>query len=98
MKIMLLFLNIRGQKIKNTHGMKIANIIVSLLFYYGKERCFMAEIIAPSQQEESKERIKEDYAVEKVPNSYRMGWLGITNVTLGVATAMVFMPQLWLGL
>lgn len=46
MKIMLLFLNIRGQKIKNTHGMKIANIYCKsfiLLWkgkmFYGRNYC-----------------------------------------------------------
>ncbi len=41
----------------------------------------------------SKEERKEDYALEKVPPHYRMGWWSITNVTLGVATAMIFMQM-----
>lgn len=48
----------------------------------------MAEILVNSNQEK-----KEDYALEKVPLHYRMGWWSITNVTLGVATAMVFMQM-----
>lgn len=48
----------------------------------------MAEILNSSAQEK-----KEDYALEKVPEHYRMNWWSITNVTLGVATAMVFMQM-----
>ncbi len=36
---------------------------------------------------------KEDYALERVPEHYRMKWWSITNVTLGVATAMLFMQM-----
>ncbi|MGG1658232.1 purine-cytosine permease family protein [Brevibacillus sp. NRS-1366] len=49
----------------------------------------MAEMI---YQENSNEK-KEDYALEKVPANYRLKWWSITNVTLGVATAMVFMQM-----
>lgn len=57
----------------------------------------MAELIIPKEQAEhatnsSKEK-KEDYALEKVPPHWRMKWWNITNVTLGVATAMVFMQM-----
>ncbi|MFC4766196.1 purine-cytosine permease family protein [Effusibacillus consociatus] len=48
----------------------------------------MAEILTNSKQEK-----KEDYALEKVPPHYRMNWWSITNVTLGVATAMIFMQM-----
>lgn len=48
----------------------------------------MAEILVSANQEQ-----KEDYALEKVPSHYRLGWWSITNVTLGVATAMVFMQM-----
>jgi purine-cytosine permease-like protein len=48
----------------------------------------MAEILTNSSNEQ-----KEDYALEKVPSHYRMKWWSITNVTLGVATAMVFMQM-----
>jgi purine-cytosine permease-like protein len=48
----------------------------------------MAEILVNTNQEK-----KEDYALEKVPQHYRMKWWSITNVTLGVATAMVFMQM-----
>jgi purine-cytosine permease-like protein len=48
----------------------------------------MAEILVHTNQEK-----KEDYALEKVPLHYRMKWWSITNVTLGVATAMVFMQM-----
>ncbi len=54
----------------------------------------MAEVILPKNAEmDGKEEKKEDYALEKVPPHYRMGWWSITNVTLGVATAMVFMQM-----
>jgi purine-cytosine permease-like protein len=57
----------------------------------------MAEIIVPKDTSlpgaDNKEEKKEDYALEKVPGHYRMGWWSITNVTLGVATAMVFMQM-----
>jgi len=36
---------------------------------------------------------QEDYALEKVPAHWKMKWWNITNVTLGVATAMVFMQM-----
>ncbi|RXT07293.1 cytosine permease [Ammoniphilus sp. CFH 90114] len=43
---------------------------------------------------DSRNEVKEDYALEKVPSHYRtMGWWSITNVALGVATAMVFMQM-----
>ncbi|OUM88815.1 MAG: permease [Bacillus thermozeamaize] len=41
----------------------------------------------------SKEERKEDYALEKVPQHYRMNWWSITNVAIGVATALVFMQM-----
>ncbi|WLR51328.1 cytosine permease [Bacillus tianshenii] len=56
----------------------------------------MAEIIKPSHVNEdgvTKEETKEDYALEEVPKHSRMGWWSITNVALGVATAMVFMQM-----
>lgn len=40
-----------------------------------------------------KQEKKEDYALERVPEHYRMNWWSITNVTLGVATAMLFMQM-----
>jgi purine-cytosine permease-like protein len=48
----------------------------------------MAEIIKDNREEG-----KEDYALEKVPSHYRMNWWSITNVTLGVATAMLFIQM-----
>lgn len=57
----------------------------------------MAEIITPKRDQSgttgTNEQKKEDYALEKVPEHWKMGWLSITNVTLGVATAMVFMQM-----
>lgn len=57
----------------------------------------MAEIITPKNNPNEKTSLKnekkEDYALEKVPEHWKMGWLSITNVTLGVATAMVFMQM-----
>lgn len=38
-----------------------------------------------------KDERKEDYALESVPQSARRKWPGILNITIGVATAMVFM-------
>lgn len=37
--------------------------------------------------------MEEDYAVRLVPRHWRRGWLGLTNVALGVSTAMVFMQE-----
>ncbi|SFE53095.1 purine-cytosine permease family protein [Alteribacillus iranensis] len=43
---------------------------------------------------EDKETKKDDFALEKVPAEGRnMGWLSLTNVTLGVATALLFMQM-----
>ncbi|WP_221567807.1 cytosine permease [Alkalihalobacillus sp. TS-13] len=53
----------------------------------------MAEKLNPQVSQNSKEEKKEDYALEKVPKHYRMGWWSVTNVALGVATAMVFMQM-----
>lgn len=37
------------------------------------------------------EEIDKDYSLEKVPRSHRnMGWLSITNITLGIATAIFY--------
>ncbi len=49
----------------------------------------MAEMIKIDEKTEK----KEDYALERVPEHWKMGWLSITNVILGVATAMVFMQM-----
>lgn len=49
----------------------------------------MAEMV----YQKNKSERKEDYALEKVPAHYKMNWWSITNVTLGVATAMVFMQM-----
>lgn len=38
-----------------------------------------------------KEIRKEDFALEKVPHEYRRNWLGTMNITVGVATALIFM-------
>lgn len=38
-----------------------------------------------------KEVQKEDFALEKVPQEYRRNWFGTMNVTVGVATALLFM-------
>jgi purine-cytosine permease-like protein len=40
-----------------------------------------------------KEEKKEDYALEKVPQHYRLNWWGLTNVAIGVGTALVFMQM-----
>ncbi|MGE5703349.1 MAG: purine-cytosine permease family protein [Clostridia bacterium] len=55
----------------------------------------MAEILNPTagQSVGKAEEQKEDYALEKVPVHYRMKWWSITNVTLGVATAMLFIQM-----
>lgn len=55
----------------------------------------MAEIIRPATDptNDTSHEHKEDYALEKVPTHHRMKWWSITNVTLGVATAMVFMQM-----
>jgi purine-cytosine permease-like protein len=45
----------------------------------------MAEIAA------QKDEVKEDYALERVPEGARRHWPGIFNITVGVSTAMVFM-------
>ena len=37
------------------------------------------------------EEIDKDYSLEKVPRNQRnMGWLSITNITLGIATAIFY--------
>ena len=37
------------------------------------------------------EEMDEDYSLEKVPRSQRnMGWLSITNITFGIATAIFY--------
>lgn len=46
----------------------------------------MAELIMNSKTEE-----KDDFALEAVPEEYRMSWPRILNVTMGIAGAMVFM-------
>lgn len=55
----------------------------------------MAEILTPTQTDvEGKEERKEDFALEKVPEHGKdMSWISLTNVTLGVATALVFMQM-----
>ncbi|MFD1707069.1 purine-cytosine permease family protein [Siminovitchia sediminis] len=52
----------------------------------------MTEVISKNEKIGKKEK-KEDYALERVPEHYRMNWWSITNVTLGVATAMLFMQM-----
>jgi purine-cytosine permease-like protein len=46
----------------------------------------MAELISEPQAEG-----KDDYALEAVPETSRMGWTSILNVTIGIAGAMIFM-------
>jgi purine-cytosine permease-like protein len=46
----------------------------------------MAELIMNSKIKE-----KDDFALEAVPEQYRMSWPSILNVTMGIAGAMVFM-------
>lgn len=57
----------------------------------------MPEISKPNpiiDENLSKVEKKDDFALEKVPLDGRtMGWSSITNVTLGVATAMLFMQM-----
>ncbi|QED47797.1 purine-cytosine permease family protein [Cytobacillus dafuensis] len=57
----------------------------------------MAEISKPTAdivEGNNKEEKKDDFALEKVPLEGRtMGWKSITNVTLGVATAMLFIQM-----
>lgn len=55
----------------------------------------MAEIVTNNKEfaTNKNQEKKEDYALEKVPPHYKMNWWSITNVTLGVATAMVFMQM-----
>jgi purine-cytosine permease-like protein len=57
----------------------------------------MAEIIKPTNVldgEIGREAKKDDFSLEKVPLEGRtLGWKSITNVTLGVATAMLFMQM-----
>lgn len=54
----------------------------------------MAEMMSPKTvKRDEKAEGKEDYALESVPQHYRRSWTSITNVTLGVATAMVFMQM-----
>ncbi|WP_017755078.1 purine-cytosine permease family protein [Calidifontibacillus oryziterrae] len=54
----------------------------------------MAEISNPMADIDSKEVKKDDFSLEKVPLEGRtLGWMSITNVTLGVATAMLFMQM-----
>lgn len=47
----------------------------------------MSQVEVKNQREEQ----KEDYSLNKVPFHWRMNWYSLTNVTLGVATAMFFM-------
>lgn len=47
----------------------------------------------PGGKTEVIKEMEEDYAVRLVPKHWRRGWLGLTNVALGVATAMVFMQE-----
>lgn len=51
----------------------------------------MAEMIKGSQDQKSEQ--KEDYALQRVPKHWRMSWPSVTNVAIGVATAMVFMQM-----
>ncbi|WP_155837148.1 purine-cytosine permease family protein [Aneurinibacillus terranovensis] len=51
----------------------------------------MAEIIRVNQDQKNEQ--KEDYALQRVPKHWRMSWPNITNVAVGVATAMVFMQM-----
>ncbi|MBN6187851.1 cytosine permease [Aneurinibacillus sp. BA2021] len=51
----------------------------------------MAEIVHVTQDQKSEQ--KEDYALQRVPKHWRMRWPNITNVAIGVATAMVFMQM-----
>lgn len=55
----------------------------------------MAEMIQKEGLKGSNDKSerKEDYALEKVPEHSRMGWLSITNVAIGVATALIFMQM-----
>lgn len=57
----------------------------------------MANMIRPENAVDggiAKEAKKDDFSLEKVPLEGRtLGWLSITNVTLGVATAMLFMQM-----
>jgi purine-cytosine permease-like protein len=59
----------------------------------------MAEIINPANAVEGalaidREAKKDDFSLEKVPLEGRiLGWKSITNVTLGVATAMLFIQM-----
>ncbi|KIL76438.1 purine-cytosine permease family protein [Bacillus badius] len=55
----------------------------------------MVERLPMADQEElSREEKKDDFSLEKVPMEGRtMGWMSITNVTLGVATAMLFIQM-----
>ncbi|GLY09130.1 purine-cytosine permease family protein [Pseudobacillus badius] len=55
----------------------------------------MVERLPMADQEElSREEKKDDFSLEKVPIEGRtMGWMSITNVTLGVATAMLFIQM-----
>lgn len=57
----------------------------------------MAEILVPPVNESlasDKGNKKDDFALEKVPLEGRsMSWFSITNVTLGVATAMLFIQM-----
>ncbi|WP_291300655.1 cytosine permease [Desulfosporosinus sp. BICA1-9] len=46
-----------------------------------------------SLKTDDKEEMKEDYALRRVPQHWRLPWYSIMNVALGVATAMVFMQM-----
>ncbi|MFM1650546.1 purine-cytosine permease family protein [Brevibacillus sp. B_LB10_24] len=51
----------------------------------------MEGVVKP--QEDQKSEKKEDYALQRVPKHWRMPWLNMTNVAIGVATAMIFMQM-----
>ncbi len=41
--------------------------------------------------QKEKEKIKDDYTLNKVPREKRnMGWVSITNITFGIATAIFY--------
>ncbi|WP_042346499.1 purine-cytosine permease family protein [Bacillus massiliigorillae] len=54
----------------------------------------MVEILQPKVEGQQNDERKDDFALEKVPTEGRtMSWISITNVTLGVATAMLFIQM-----
>lgn len=54
----------------------------------------MVEILQPKGEGPINDERKDDFALEKVPTEGRtMSWISITNVTLGVATAMLFIQM-----